>query len=152
MTKYFLAAILMLSLIACSEDEDFRFNEDMKLIGQYIAANDLQDVQMDENGLHYIIKNPGNPSGLVPADNSKVAVRYKGQLMNGLVFDQRDSIEFELNTLVQGFRLATRKLREDGSIFVIIPSHLGYGSTGRQGIPANSILVFDIDLLKVLEE
>lgn len=148
--KYFLSfSLLILLLAACSQDEDVQFNEDMKLIEQYITANNLQNVQSDENGLHYIIREPG--TGGTPKDTSLVKVGYEGKLLNGNIFDRNDEAQFRVNGLVPGFSQALLKLKEGGDLMVIIPSGLAYGPTARSGIPANSILIFDIKLLEIVQ-
>lgn len=148
--KYFFSfAVLIFFLAACTQDADVQFNEDMKLIEQYITANNLQNVQSDENGLHYIIREPG--TGSTPKDTSLVKVGYEGKLLNGNIFDRNDEAQFRVNGLVPGFSQALLKLKEGGDLMVIIPSGLAYGPTARSGIPANSILIFDIKLLEIVQ-
>ena len=148
--KYFLSlASLIFLLAACTKDEDAQFNEDMKLIEQYIASSNLANVQSDENGLHYVLREAG--TGSVALDTSLVKVAYEGRLLNGNIFDRNDEAQFRVNGLVPGFSQALLKLREGGDILVIIPSGLAYGSTARSGIPSNSILIFDIKLLEVVQ-
>ena len=152
MKKYlllFLAGCTSL-LMSCTQDEDVQFNEDLKLIEQYLAANPIEGKQKDEDGLHYLIRNPGNPDGRQPLDTSNVSLGYEGRLLNNQVFDRRDTITFRLNQLVRGFSLGAQKVKEGGDIMVIMPSRLGYGGQARQGIPSNSILIFDIKVHKVL--
>jgi FKBP-type peptidyl-prolyl cis-trans isomerase FkpA len=53
-----------------------------------------------------------------------------------------------LNRLIKGWQLAVPKINVGGSIKVIIPSGLAYGIRSRsKDIPANSVLVFDIEVL-----
>jgi peptidylprolyl isomerase len=92
---------------------------------------------------------------------STVSVQYLGVLYdNGTKFDSSwdrggKPISFSLQQVVPGFtqgiggagKLAP--MRVGGRRVIIVPSQLGYGSTAQQTIPANSSLVFVIDLTKV---
>lgn len=125
---------------------------DIRTIQQYVEAKMLEDVQSDENGLHYIIKNEGSIDGLVPKDTSNVIVNYEGRLINDIIFDRRDSINLDLISVVPGFRQGIKKIREGGEVKLILPSTLAYGAQARNLIPPGSILIFDIELISVLDE
>ena len=90
---------------------------------------------------------------------SSIIIKYSGKLTNGTVFDQTPSGEtslFVLGQLIVGWQKGLPLISSGGKITLYIPPSLGYGSTdvknsaGAVIVPANSILIFDIDLLGVL--
>ena len=58
-------------------------------------------------------------------------------------------VSFNLLELIQGWQKGLPLVKKGGKIKLIIPPSLGYGATPQQGIPANSVLVFDIELVGV---
>lgn len=113
---------------------------------QFIESNNI-DAKADERGFYYSIQKPG--SGAKPTVCSEVSVNYRGELTNGSSFDSGDDVSFGLNQLVLGWQEGIPLIAPGGSITLYLPPSLAYGSMAQPGIPANSILVFKIDLLKV---
>ena len=66
-------------------------------------------------------------------------------------FDQSSSngITFPLSGVIQGWQEGIPLFKEGGSGILLIPSALGYGSQSVGTIPANSVLIFDINLIDV---
>lgn len=134
-----LACLFMLS--ACGKD----YSGDIE---DYLEEKNLT-AQKTDDGLYYIIENPGNE--VKPKLNSDVKVIYKGYLTNGTVFDEKTTaIEFNLSAVISGWTRGIPLFGEGGKGKLIIPPCLGYGDTANGSIPANSILVFDIELVDVL--
>lgn len=113
---------------------------------EYIAVNNLITKELDK-GVHIVIDNPGND--IKPNINSKITVNYTGKLTNGVVFDSGSNKTFQLFNLIEGWRIGLKELGEGGSCQLIIPPGAGYGGSATGSIPANSVLVFDMDLIKV---
>ncbi len=117
----------------------------------YMANNAKQTgVITTKSGLQYIVLNEGN--GAKPAATDKVKVNYVGRLTNGNVFDKtegRGPAEFELNKVIPGWTEGIQLMSVGSKYRFIIPPELGYGSRPVSTIPANSILIFDVDLLDV---
>ena len=113
---------------------------------QYIDANKIT-ATADPRGFYYSIQAAG--SGPKPTVCSTVTVNYKGQLTNGNLFDSGNSVRFGLGQLIVGWQEGIPLVAAGGSITLYLPPSLAYGGQAQSGIPANSILVFKIDLLKI---
>tara|TARA_B100001059_G_C17537797_1_gene428847 strand:+ start:270 stop:683 length:414 start_codon:yes stop_codon:yes gene_type:complete len=122
---------------------------DEDIITEYIVDNNLTAIATG-TGLYYVVDTPGN--GTQPNSQSTVTVAYKGYLTNGSVFDESASsgISFSLTSVIQGWQEGIPYFKEGGSGILLIPSALGYGSQATSGIPANSVLVFEVELIDVL--
>lgn len=141
--------IILLSLIAgCKKEEDQKEKDDM-IINEYLQEQNLT-AQKTSSGLYYIINVPGELPK--PTASSTVTVHYTGYLISGKVFDNtegEDPLTFPLTHVIEGWREGLQLFGEGGKGKLLIPSYLGYGSTVMAGIPANSVLIFDIHLIKV---
>lgn len=120
---------------------------------QFLDKNKtLPGVIETSSGLQYKIIRQG--TGIKPNINSKITVHYEGRLIDNTIFDssyQRgEPVTFELNRLMQGW-IEALQLMPEGSIYELyIPSELGYGDTPIPGvIPAGSVLIFRVELIKV---
>ncbi len=106
-------------------------------------------VHKQDSGLYYEILQEG--SGAYPSLESWVLVHYTGQLTNGKVFDssvQRgEPIRFDLNGVIPGFQEGLQLINKGGKIRLYIPADLAYGNIDQPGIPAGSLLIFDVELL-----
>jgi len=146
MKKLILLAIVSISMFSCSKND----NEDVDTknrneIEKYISDNNL-NATSTSSGLYYVIDNEG--SGGNPTASSSVTVKYKGYFTNGSVFDQSTDagITFGLQNVIPGWTEGIQLFKKGGTGILLIPSKLAYGSRGTNGIPPNSVLVFDIDL------
>ena len=148
LTSLLLLGILVISA-GCKEKQD-KIDDD--LIQDYLNANNL-DAESNINGLYYIIDYEGD--GDRPTEFSTVKVIYKGYFLDGEVFDEsdEDGAIFDLQTTISGWQQGLQKFRENGYGTLIVPSHLAYGSSGNSSsdpvIPPNTVLAFDIELVKV---
>lgn len=146
------AVIFMLTLLAftaCKKDDAKKQAEaDEKTITQYIADNKLTATATG-SGLYYVVTTPG--TGAQPTINSNVTVNYKGYLTNKSVFDQSSSagITFPLSNVIKGWQEGIPLFKKGGKGILLIPSALGYGARPQANIPANSVLIFDINLINV---
>jgi FKBP-type peptidyl-prolyl cis-trans isomerase FkpA len=103
------------------------------------------------SGLQYIITKEG--TGKQPTAQSIVKVHYEGRLINGQVFDSSykrgQPVEFPLNQVIPGWTEGLQLMKEGGKATFFIPSNLAYGPQELPGIPANSTLIFDVELISV---
>ncbi|MGB1205735.1 MAG: FKBP-type peptidyl-prolyl cis-trans isomerase [Chitinophagales bacterium] len=126
-----------------------------KQIEAYLAANKLKKkAKTTEDGLYYVIEEAGN--GNSPTVSDRVKVHYRGTLLNGKQFDSSydrgQAAEFPLAGVIEGWQKGIPLFKTGGKGKLIIPSALAYGEKAMgNDIPANSILVFDIELLEVIK-
>ncbi|WP_114193079.1 FKBP-type peptidyl-prolyl cis-trans isomerase [Edaphovirga cremea] len=108
-------------------------------------------VKKTESGLLYQVEKVG--TGEAPKDSDTVVVNYKGTLADGTEFDNSytrgEPLSFRLDGVIPGWTEGLKHIKKGGKIKLVIPPELAYGKTGVPGIPANSTLVFDVELLDV---
>lgn len=119
---------------------------------KFLAANAKKEgVKVSASGLQYRIINEGND--VKPAGADTIWVRYKGQLLDGTVFDQTpeegEAARLYLNRVVRGWTEGLQLIGEGGEIELFIPAKLGYGDNGNRGIEPGATLIFNVSLEKV---
>lgn len=91
--------------------------------------------------------------GPSPKMGQTVTVHYIGKLENGTEFNNSYTggkpIDFKLGEVIQGWNEGLSTMKVGGKRRLFIPSKLAYGAQGRPGIPANSNLIFEIELLGI---
>ena len=147
--KYLIFSLSLLFFFSCTDDKETDYaalNEQQ--ISDYITQNNLI-AQRSSSGLYYVIDELG--TGDRPTSTSNVTVAYKGYFLNGDVFDQSNAqgVSFNLQQVIIGWTEGITYFKEGGSGMLLIPAHLAYGNVDRQGIPAGSVLLFDIELISV---
>ena len=114
----------------------------------FLSKNALKEnVDTTASGLQYTIIAEGAEYKVQPQDT--VWVNYKGTLLDGTVFDENDSTMFVANRVIRGWTEGLGLLGEGGKATLYIPSDLAYGERGNRSIEPNSVLVFDVEVLKV---
>ena len=100
-----------------------------------------------------LVKTLSAGDGAIVCPGAKVKVNYVGALWNGTVFDSSyergEPAEFSLTQVVKGWTYGLAHARVGDRLEVVIPASLGYGSQAKGTIPANSTLVFVVDILGV---
>lgn len=112
----------------------------------------------------------GEINGISPLFTDTVSVYYRGKLINGTVFDENyvGTLNSEVNVpthfalqakqsdgvfddgLIVGWITALQWMKEGQRVELYIPANLGYGDQSQSSIPANSVLIFDLKLEKVI--
>lgn len=148
-------SILIFSLIVLSScnkslSEEEQFDEDVSLIKEYIADNEL-DAMSTNSGLYYTIDKLG--TGNFPNANNEVTVRYKGYFLDGGVFDQSDELGIPINlqNVIQGWTEGIQLYKEGGEGLLLVPSKLGYGKQGKGSVPPNTVMIFEVKLLEIVD-
>ena len=107
------------------------------------------------SGLEYTITEKGN--GKKPQVGDKVVVHYTGKLLNDTVFDsskkhgQPFSFKLGAGQVIKGWDEAFLLLQVGDKATIKFGPDLGYGPQAMGSIPANSTLIFDVELLDVIE-
>lgn len=147
MKKYLLLlAVLVAVFSSCSKDSFDPAKQaarDDAAIQAYISANNISATK-DPSGVYYQVITSG--TGAYPTVNSLITVNYTGKLLNGTVFDSGSINSTALNSLVKGWQYGIPHINSGGRILLLIPSALGYGNSAQGSIPANSVLIFTVDL------
>ncbi len=149
MKTILIASLIVLSFVSCNKRKVKSQAElDEKVITNYITDNKL-NATATGSGLYYVVHDPG--TGAQPNSGSTVTVKYKGSLKDGTVFDQSADvgITISLNSVIKGWQEGIPLFKKGGRGILLIPSALGYGTQATGKIPANSVLIFDIELLNV---
>jgi FKBP-type peptidyl-prolyl cis-trans isomerase FkpA len=131
------------SISACNKSGTSASEQDQMIA---FAKSHSINYTTDPSGLLFEIITPGNTTHATITNT--ITVTYTGLLMNGSQFDA-GTISYPLNQLIAGWGIAVPKIGVGGEIKVLIPSSLGYGSTGAGSIPGNAPLYFDIKLSAV---
>jgi FKBP-type peptidyl-prolyl cis-trans isomerase FkpA len=127
--------------------------QEVAAVEAYLANNSIQATKHC-SGLYYRIEAPGSGSTTLNICDY-INAKYTGKLTNGDIFDQGQfSSPIQLNNLITGWKNGIPLINKGGKIHLYIPPSLGYGSqevrdrnTGALKIPANSILIFELELL-----
>ncbi len=96
-------------------------------------------------GLGWSEIKPG--TGAKPTSEDIVLVNYKGTLADGKEFDKGERAPFPVAQVVPGFSEGLMLMQKGGTYRLCIPAALGYGEKAAGPIPANSPLIFEVDLL-----
>lgn len=118
-------------------------DSEIQSVQSYLSSKGITNAVQHCSGLFYVIDNAG--SGKHPNGCSEVNVTYKGMLTNGSTFDQ-GTADLRLDEVITGWRNGIPKIASGGIIHLYIPPSLGYGPVANGPIPANSVLVFDVNL------
>lgn len=117
-----------------------------------LKRSDLTNLQSTPSGLQYVDITVG--SGESPRMDQSVTVHYVGTLAEtGAQFDSsRDRGQpatFPMANVIKGFSEGLSTMKPGGKRILLIPAALGYGPAARPGIPANSDLIFEVELISV---
>jgi FKBP-type peptidyl-prolyl cis-trans isomerase len=110
-------------------------------------------VRSTASGLQYAVIRQG--SGPVPKATDKVRVRYKGTTLDGKEFDSTEAhggepVEFALNQVIPGWSEGVGLMPVNSKYKFWIPSNLAYGPNGQGPIGPNATLVFEVELLGIV--
>ncbi|MEL6720319.1 MAG: FKBP-type peptidyl-prolyl cis-trans isomerase [Bacteroidota bacterium] len=155
MTKYFILLMSVCLLGSCLKENESvgnreQFEIDINLIEEYLETNNLT-AQSSNSGLHYIIEEEG--PGDAPGISDIVVVRLKQSLLDGTVINEivgDSSVTIGIPALLPGLQESLLLLKKGGKGTFLMPSYLGLGNAASADIPANSVLIFELELVDIL--
>jgi FKBP-type peptidyl-prolyl cis-trans isomerase len=130
-----------------------RAEKDQETIKKHLSDNNIE-AQKLESGIWYVTTQEGE--GKNPSVNATVTAHYSGRLLDGKKFDssydRNEPYTTTLNQVIVGWKKAIPTLKKGGKATFYIPSALAYGERGAGAdIPANAVLIFDIELVDFQE-
>ena len=106
---------------------------------------------MTDSGIGITMLKEG--TGASPKATDTVKVHYRGTLTNGQEFDssykRNEPAAFPLNRVIPCWTEGVQKIKVGGKAKLVCPSNLAYGARGVPGIPPNSTLIFEVELLDI---
>jgi FKBP-type peptidyl-prolyl cis-trans isomerase FkpA len=162
MTKNLLGSLLLLCALLFATGgyaQDDQKKKDDEILKEYFKKNHIK-AQKTPSGLYYTINKKGT------GDNAKVGqnvtMNYLGKFMDGKQFDAnmdanyqpvagRQPFTFNLgrHQVISGWDEGVQLLNKGSRATLYLPSGLAYGPNGRGGIPPNSILIFDVEVMGI---
>ena len=145
--------VISVAMSSCNDNNDGydyygTLAKDVTTIDSYLAANSLSAVK-DPLGLRMVITELG--TGLPAMLYDTVNVDYVGRVFsNNSIFDSNTNIQFPVQGVIDGWQVALLTLPAGSTAKLFIPSPLAYGDQSSSAIPANSILVFDMNFNNVV--
>lgn len=141
-----------LGLTSCSKDED-DYEQQCK---EFLDKNAKREgVKVTSSGLQYEVLEEGNGKSPSAVDNI-VRCHYEGRLIDGTVFDSSykrgEPSEFALNQVIKGWTEGLQLMKEGSKYRFYIPYYLAYGSRGIGNIPPYAALIFDVELIEVIDK
>jgi len=113
------------------------------------------DPETTQTGLECWVIEEGDASSASPKPTDTVRVHYTGWLEDGTKFDssvdRNQPATFRLNRVIRGWSEGLGKMKRGAKYKFRIPASLAYGSRGRPSIPPDSILIFDVELLDIMD-
>jgi FKBP-type peptidyl-prolyl cis-trans isomerase len=160
------AAVLVVGLSACGGGDDSTKDKEKATATATGAASKSVAASAQPGGTPVVLDNPTvTASGLKyvdtvvgtgpsPRPDQSVTVHYTGLLAaNGKKFDSSvdrgQPASFAMNGVIPGFKEALSTMKVGGKRRAYIPAALGYGAANIPGIPPNSDLIFDIELIAI---
>lgn len=159
--------VFNVKLLNAQNEEEFKKSQleestkqkaiDDKILTDYLKKNNIS-AQKTANGVYYVVTQPG--TGAKPNKGDNVMVQYTGKLMNGKVFDSSltnqqsagKPVQFQVGVgmIIPGWEEGIMQFTKGTKGTLFIPSGMAYGQQGAPPtIPANSPLIFDIELVDV---
>ena len=142
--QFLLIFVLMVGCKTYNEQDKQYFDQKIQ---SYIKKNKLK-MEKTDSGLYYKIIEEGEGNPILFTD--EVSFTYTGKFMNGDVFDKvTKPVKFQVKQLIGAWKEIMLSLKPGAKAYLIAPPQLGYGDKQLDDIPANSILIFEMKVIKV---
>jgi len=154
-TGLFMRILLLIGILAflgaCKKDSTLQHEADIALIEEYMAQNNLSLTKDADADFYYSISMDSDTIKPVRDANLQLELHYEVSLLDGTpIYDTNGTPTIiYLDDAIIGWQMALPKMSIGDEMLLILPSRLAYGEEGTVNIPANSILVFNIELLEI---
>ncbi|MFN8237798.1 MAG: FKBP-type peptidyl-prolyl cis-trans isomerase [Chitinophagales bacterium] len=134
------------------EQNKNQYAKDSIAMAEYRIQHHLDGAIKDEYGNWYIKLEAG--SGKQIEENDSVTIHYIGKLLNGQEFDnsyfRNQTFTFVVGKkqVIEGLDKGIRNFQKGDHVTLFIPSALGYGDKSVGKIPANSVLIFEMEIMQ----
>ncbi|MEL6258236.1 MAG: FKBP-type peptidyl-prolyl cis-trans isomerase [Pseudomonadota bacterium] len=118
--------------------------------------SEAEPVQKTGSGLEYIVLESGDEAGAPPTGEQFVVIHYEGRFNEAGAdpfdssFQRGQAAVFPAQGFIPGFNEALSLMRPGDRWLIYIPSALAYGAEGKGSIPADTDLLFEVQLLDTL--
>ena len=128
--------------------------KNLKVAEDFLDENKSKpNVKVTPSGLQYLVIKEG--SGASPIKTDRVKVHYVGTLIDGSEFDSSikrgEPTVFGLNQVIRGWTEGLQLMKIGAKYKFFIHPRMAYGSRDKPGIPANSALIFEVDLIDIVD-
>lgn len=155
--SFVLILIASVSLVSCLDSDDpydpyKQLAADVETIDNYLSSNNITGVIKDPRGVRMVINGPLT-NNLPATESNRIKVNYSGKVLGSSTnFESNKTLnDYPLRQLIAGWQIALTTLPVGSKATVYIPSPLAYGNAEQGSIQPNSILVFDLDFVDVVE-
>lgn len=124
-----------------------QWKKDTTAIGSYLRSNNIK-AQIDASGVRFVIDSLSNK--FPPKFTSTVKFKYVGRFLSGNIFDQ-GTISGPVSSFIEGFQIGLTLMPERTKARIYIPSGLAYGANGAASIPPNSNIMFELQILEIVQ-
>jgi FKBP-type peptidyl-prolyl cis-trans isomerase len=136
-----------------------KLEQDVEAIDAYIADQGIENVVEHESGVRYLVTHQGT-AGITPSWYDRIMINYTGKILSsGQVFasgvgQPSSNFDGRIINYIHGLQIGLQlpHVQEGTKITLFIPSGLGYGGETVGSVPPNSNLIFEVELLDILEE
>jgi FKBP-type peptidyl-prolyl cis-trans isomerase FklB len=123
---------------------------------EFLAKNGKEKgVKTTASGLEYKVLAAGDTKAPAVHATDEVSVNYRGKLLDGTEFDSSYArgmpATFKIDGVIKGWQEALVLMKPGAKWQLFIPPDLAYGDSPRPGIPAGSLLTFEVELLTAKE-
>jgi FKBP-type peptidyl-prolyl cis-trans isomerase len=146
--RFFIFCLLSTSLLSCTKTSTAEQDKkDDDAITRYLSQHSINATKTS-SGLYYSIEDPG--TGMQVSANNTVYMKYKAYLLDGTVFDENKiGTTLSLPNTIKGWQEGIPKFKVGGKGKLFIPSKLGYGTEATGKILANSVLIFEVEVIEI---
>ncbi|MEQ1721903.1 MAG: FKBP-type peptidyl-prolyl cis-trans isomerase [Pseudobdellovibrio sp.] len=146
-------AMMKLQEMAMKKQQEEGENNKKKSADFLEKNKTAEGVKVTASGLQYSVMKEG--TGAIPTKSDNVKCHYTGTLIDGTKFDSSvdrgQPADFPVSGVIPGWTEALQLMKVGSKYKLFIPAELAYGPAGRPGIPPNSALIFEVELLEIVK-